>query len=153
VEADQPHRPPQHRPQHVQPLLLILVAAGGFIGAAARYGISSGLPSRSGSWPTGTFVVNLAGAFLLGLLLEALARRGPDMGWRRRIRLFLGTGFCGAFTTYSTLAVEADLLVRDGATGIAAAYAVVSLFAGFVATAAGIALAVGHHQWRSVGNP
>src|SRR3954469_17969950 len=80
VEADQPRRP-----QHVQPLLLILVAAGGFVGAAARYGISSGLPSRSGSWPTGTFVVNLTGAFLLGLLLEALARRGPDMGWRRRI--------------------------------------------------------------------
>lgn len=141
-------RAPRSRPPHARPLLLLLVAVGGFLGAWARYGISSGLPARSGSWPTGTLLVNLAGAFLLGVLLEALARRGPDEGWRRRIRLFVGTGFCGAFTTYSTLAVEADLLVRDSAPGLAAAYVAVSLLAGLVATAAGIAAAVRHHQWR-----
>lgn len=136
----------QPRPQHAQPLLLLLVATGGFLGAAARYGVSLGLPTRTGSWPTGTFVVNLAGAFLLGVLLEALARRGPDEGCRRHVRLFLGTGFCGAFTTYSTLATETDLLIRDGASGLAFAYALISLFAGLVLTTAGIAVAVGHHR-------
>jgi CrcB protein len=134
------------RPHHAQPLLLGLVALGGFLGAATRYGVALVLPSASGRWPTGTFVVNLVGAFILGALLEGLARGGPDAGWRRRARLLVGTGFCGALTTYSTLAVETDLLVRDGAPGLALAYVVVSVVAGLFASAVGIAVAVGHHR-------
>jgi fluoride exporter len=134
------------RPQHREPLLLGLVALGGFLGAATRYGVALLLPAESGRWPTGTFVVNLVGAFILGALLEGLARGGRDAGWRRRARLLVGTGFCGALTTYSTLAVEADLLVRGGARGLAIAYALVSVVAGLAASAVGIAVAVGYHR-------
>lgn len=54
----------------------------------------------------GTFAANVSGAFVLGATLETLTLLGPDGGWRRHARLFLGTGFCGAFTTYSALALR-----------------------------------------------
>lgn len=91
-----------HRPLHQQPLAIGFVALGGALGALARYGVAQGL--SHGSWPWATLVVNLVGAFALGLLLEALSRSGDDFGARQRLRLTAGTGFCGAFTTYSTFA-------------------------------------------------
>ena len=112
------------------------VAAGGLLGAPARYGIARALPTAPGHWPTGTFLTNLLGAFALGFLLEQLAWRGP----RPLLRLFVGTGFIGAFTTASTLAVEADLLVRGGHPVLAVAYPLVSLVAGLLATFAGVVL-------------
>ena len=60
--------------------------------------------------------------------------------------MLLGTGLCGALTTYSTLAVESDLLVRGGHAALAAAYAIGSVVAGLVATITGIAVAAGHHR-------
>lgn len=99
------------------------------------------LPHDGTGWPTGTFVINLAGAAVLGGLLEALARLGPDSGWRRRTRVLVGTGVCGAFTTYSTLALEASLLVRDGAAGLAAGYAAASVVGGIIAAWVGITAA------------
>ena len=136
------------RPAHRQPLLVALVLVGGVCGSAVRYALGLAVPTRAGGWPTSTFVVNLAGAFLLGLLLEGLARSGPDDGRRRQIRLLAGTGFCGALTTYSTLAVESDLLVRGHHPGLAATYAVVSVVAGLVATGLGITLAALHGRTR-----
>jgi CrcB protein len=124
------------------------VAVGGFAGALARYGFSLLEPTTTGHWPIGTFVVNLAGAFILGVLLEALARSGADAGWRQHTRLLIGTGFCGALTTYSTLAVEADLLVRDHRAGLAALYLLASVIGGLVATTVGIAVATGEHHLR-----
>ena len=121
--------------------LLVAVAVGGAVGCLARYGIGLALPTPPTGWPTGTFLANLAGALLLGLLLEGLARTGPDTGWRQLARLGLGTGLLGAFTTYSTLAVELDLLVRDGTAALAAGYAVASTLGGLIAAGAGIALA------------
>ncbi len=135
-------------PIHVQPVAVGLVAIGGAFGTAARYGVSSALPTTTGRWPMGTFVVNMAGAFVLGAVLEALARRGPDTGWRQQTRLFVGVGFCGALTTFSTLAVEADLLVRSHDAGLALAYAVGSLLGGMVLTAVGVTAAAGHHRLR-----
>lgn len=135
------------RPQHREPVLLGLVGLGGFVGTGVRYGVSLLAPTPQQGWPTATFAVNLAGAFLLGVVLEGLARRGPDEGRRRRARLLIGTGFCGALTTYSTLAVEVDLLARHGARETAGAYAVVSVFAGLLAAAAGVAVAAGQHSW------
>ena len=127
-------------PAHRQPLLLLVVLAGGLLGTPARYAVAQALPARPGSWPTATFLVNVLGAFLLGLLLEALARAGDDTGRRRLLRLGLGTGFLGAFTTYSALAVESDLLVRADRPVLAAAYALVSAVSGLVAAGAGVAV-------------
>ena len=125
---------------HASPRLVAVVAAGGAVGAPLRYAVSRLLPSAPGHWPTATFVTNVAGSFLLGMLLEGLARRGPDAGRRQVLRLALGTGVLGAFTTYSTLAAEVVLLGRGGGTGLALAYGLTSAVAGALAEAAGIAL-------------
>lgn len=138
---DDPDDPSPGRPLHLTPAALGLVALGGMAGTAARYAVSLVAPPRGG-WPLATLAVNLVGAFVLGLLLEALARRGPEDGpggpSRRRMRLVIGTGFCGAFTTYSALAVDLDLLLRGGQPGTAVAYAAVTVLVGFLLCCVGI---------------
>lgn len=133
---------------HLRLDAVLWVAAGGIVGTAGRYALALAAPTPAGAWPWATFAVNVAGSFVLGALLEALARsRGPARRLRR-LRLFGGTGFCGSLTTYSTFAVEADLLVRDHAAGTAAAYLAASLLTGLAAAAAGIASAAGQHGYR-----
>ncbi|MGT2425165.1 fluoride efflux transporter FluC [Amnibacterium kyonggiense] len=88
--------------------------------------------------PVAILVINVVGAFVLGALLEALARRGPDEGRRRVVRLAVGTGFCGGFTTYSTLAVATADLLRAGAAPVALGYAIGSVLLGAVAAWAGV---------------
>lgn len=122
-------------------IVLAALVLGGMVGCLARYGVGLALPTPPGGWPTGTFLVNLSGCLALGFLLEHLARRGPDVGRRRVVRLGLGTGVLGTFTTYSTFAVEVDLLVRDGAAGLAVGYAAASAVGGVLAVGAGIAAA------------
>jgi CrcB protein len=134
---------------HAQPRLLALVAVGGAVGASLRYGLASVLPTAPDGFPTATFVTNVSGAFLLGALLELLARLGPDHGGRRLVRLGLGTGVLGAFTTYSTLAVEVTELGRDGHVPLGLLYGLASAAAGLLAAAAGIAVAaLGHRGGR-----
>jgi CrcB protein len=120
---------------------LLLVAIGGALGTAARISVAQLIDSPSGTWPLATFVVNLIGAFVLGGLVEALSRSGPDDGWRRRARLFAGTGFCGGLTTYSALAVEIDELGYADRVPLAAAYAVASAVLGVVAAGMGVVVA------------
>ncbi|MDR6224733.1 fluoride efflux transporter FluC [Desmospora profundinema] len=73
-----------------------LVAAGGFLGAVARYAVSRRLNFRAGSpWPWGTWLVNISGSFILGWM--------GGTGWSAQALLFAGTGFLGSFTTFSTL--------------------------------------------------
>ncbi len=134
-----------HRPVHLHPGFVLVVIAGGMFGAVARYGLSTVLPSPGG-WPLPTLIINLAGAFFLGVLLEALVRRGPDAGRLRMIRLLAGTGFMGAFTTYSTLALETNTLLGAGRTTDALAYVAATLIGGAVATVAGIRVAAGQHS-------
>ena len=124
-------------PLHRRPSALLAVLVGGALGTLARHAVALALPS--GPWPTGTFVANLLGALLLGVLLDGLV--GPETTPRRLVRAAAGTGFLGAFTTYSALAVEADLLVRDGRPGLAAAYAGGTVVAGLLLSALGTALA------------
>lgn len=126
------------RPLHLQPSALALVFVGGVGGTLARYGLEVAIPFRSPDWPVATFMVNLLGAFVLGLVLENLMRRGPDVGARRRVRLLAGTGFCGAFTTYSTFALEAVLLSRDGHWTTALAYTMSTVVFGALSAWAGI---------------
>ncbi|WP_375474834.1 CrcB family protein [uncultured Jatrophihabitans sp.] len=136
------------RPVHFRLDAALLVALGGTVGTLLRYELAQLEPTRARSFPWGTFIANIVGAFLLGVLLEWLARAGPDRGRRQRARLLLGTGFCGGLTTYSTLAVEADLLVRAHDSTLAVAYLAATLIAGGLASVAGIAAAAGHHRLR-----
>lgn len=127
-------------PHHTDPALVASVAAGGALGSLARYGLSLALPARDG-WPVGTMVENLLGAFLLGLLLQLLLRAGHETPRRRWLRLTLGTGVLGGFTTYSALALELHGLLADGRPWLALGYAAVTVLGGALACLAGIALA------------
>jgi CrcB protein len=129
----------QSAPPYVRPAYLGLVFLGGMGGTLARFGLAAALPTP-GELPLGIFLINIAGAFALGLLLEALARRGADHGRRRALRLLLGTGFLGGFTTYSALAVDSALLLGAGRAVEGVAYLAVSVLVGLGATAAGIAV-------------
>lgn len=105
----------------------------------ARYLLSEVLPTPRGL-PVGILAINIVGAFTLGLLLEALLRRGPDEGRRRALRLVLGTGFLGGFTTYSALTTDSALLLQEGRFLEGAAYLLLTVVVGLAATAAGIRL-------------
>lgn len=129
------------RPAFLQPGLLALVMVGGAAGTAARWQLSQTFTPEPEHWPWVTFTINVVGSLLLGLLLETLLRSGPDAGWRRGVRVGIGTGLLGGFTTYSTFVVETDLLVASGHLWVGAAYAVVSILVGVLAALGGIALA------------
>lgn len=111
---------------------LAAIFAGGFLGAVARAGVGEALPYTAGAWPWATFAVNLLGAFALGWFTTRLQEGLPLSSYRRP---FLGTGFCGALTTFSTMQVDLLDMVDAGAVGLALAYAVVSVVAGFAAVA------------------
>ncbi|MCR6711486.1 MAG: CrcB family protein [Demequina sp.] len=132
------------RPLHFRPAYLALVFAGGAVGTSAREALSLAFPAVNGI-PVTIFAINVAGAFLLGVLLESLVRRGPDHGRRRTLRLLLGTGFMGGFTTYSALATDAAHLIGDGRAGAGVAYGLATVLIGAVATWAGIGLGVLTH--------
>lgn len=124
---------------------VLLVIVGGTAGTAARAGIGMAVRDLDG-WPIAIAFVNLAGAFLLGIGLEGLARRGTDIGRRRVLRLMVGTGFMGSFTTYSTFAVGIGSLIRGGDILIAVTYGVGLVIVGIAAAAVGIWVAAGHHR-------
>ena len=119
-----------------------LVFLGGATGTLARWAVGLAVPQVA-RLPLGTVVVNLVGAFVLGALLEHLGGAGPDIGRRRALRLTLGTGFCGGFTTYSALAHDTDTLLRAGLVGHALAYALGTVVLGLTASALGIAVVRG----------
>jgi len=117
--------------------VLAAIAAGGALGSPARYGVAQLVPVGKDAFPWATFWTNVAGSFVLGLLLVLILDRFPPS---RYLRPFFATGFLGAFTTFSTFAVEADLLVKDGRPGIAAAYVAASLGVGLAAVWSGMVL-------------
>lgn len=127
-------------PLFLRPGAILLVALGGAVGTAGRFALAVLLPPV-GVLPVATVVVNLVGAFLLGLLLEGLARRGPDEGGRRRLRLLLGTGVLGGFTTYSTFSLDTVALLEGGHLAELLLYTGGTLVLGLVAAALGIAVA------------
>lgn len=131
------------RPIHCRPVSFALVFLGGTAGTAVREAISVTWDSDI---PYAILSINIAGAFLLGILLDALARRGPDHGRRRALRLLLGTGALGGFTTYSALAAASAVLIDGGRVGAGIAYALATVIFGALATGAGIAVATVLHR-------
>jgi CrcB protein len=112
---------------------LAAIFVGGAIGAVARYAASRALAHDPGAWPWGTFLVNIGGALLLGYLTTRLQERLPPTAYRRPL---LGTGLCGALTTFSTMQVELLQMLDAGRGGLAAGYAAASIAAGVLAIAA-----------------
>jgi len=119
------------------------IAVGGALGASARYGMAQLITVPPDSFPWATFWTNVTGSLALGVVLGLVLERFPSS---RYARAFAATGFLGAYTTYSTFAVETDLLVKDGHAGIAVAYVIASFVAGFAAVFVGMWLARG--RWR-----
>ncbi|QWT25247.1 CrcB family protein [Subtercola sp. PAMC28395] len=124
-----------------------IVIVGGTVGTALRELLSLVVPDLNGVALV-ILGINVVGAFLLGALLETLSRSGPDEGRRRRLRLLLGTGVLGGFTTYSTLATGTALLLTNGRPTAATLYAVATLLVGAVATFLGIVVAANRHRRR-----
>lgn len=133
------------RPVHLRLPYLGLALIGGTLGTAAREAITLAFPPVN-DVPWATMGINILGAFLLGLLLDGLARLGPDEGRRRRVRILVGTGLMGGFTTYSALATDTAGLLGAGDVGAGVAYGVGTVLIGGLATWAGIATATVAHK-------
>ena len=116
---------------------LLLVIAGAAVGAPLRYLSDRAIQARHDTvFPWGTFTVNVVGSLILGLLTGAVTagRASPQL------QLAVGTGFCGALTTYSTFSYETLRLFEDDARLYAAANVVASIVAGLVFAFAGVAI-------------
>jgi fluoride exporter len=107
---------------------LLAIFAGGVLGALARAGLAEAQPHGRGSWPWATFAVNLAGAFVLGAAVTRLQER---LAPTRYVRPFLGTGLCGALTTFSTLQLELLRMLDGRHWALALGYVAASLAGGF----------------------
>jgi CrcB protein len=111
---------------------LAAIFAGGFAGALARAALAEGVAAGH-SWPWATFLANLAGAFALGYFTTRLQERLPLSAYRRPL---LGTGFCGALTTFSTMQLELLTMLDRGRLSLAIGYAASSIVLGLLAVAA-----------------
>jgi CrcB protein len=112
---------------------LAAIAAGGFAGAIARAELAERLAHDPGAWPWATFIANVLGAFVLGYVTTRLGERLPLSAYRRPL---LGTGFCGALTTFSTVQVEVLTMLDADRVGLAVAYLAASVVVGLLAVAA-----------------
>jgi CrcB protein len=102
---------------------------GGVVGALLRVGLSEAFPHPVDAWPWPTFAVNLAGAFLIGFFFATFRDHPPD----RLHHPFFATGVCGTLTTFSTVQLELFNMVDAGQTGLAFAYLIATLAAGYLA--------------------
>lgn len=140
---ERPERPRRHRPTWQRPDILAVIAAGAIPGAIARYELGLAVTSRDGAFPVATFVINVSGSFVIGILLTLILER-----WRPNeyVRPFAATGFLGAYTTWSSFMVDTEKLLKTGHVGVAAAYVAASLAGGLFAVYAGSVLA---RKWPS----
>ncbi|WP_404959230.1 FluC/FEX family fluoride channel [Streptomyces sp. 147326] len=125
--------------------VLVAVAAGGAVGATARYGIALLWPAGTGAFPWATFWINTSGCALIGVLMVLISEGGRTAP-HPLLRPFAGVGVLGGFTTFSTYAVDVSQLLDEGAAGTALAYAGLTVVAalGAVWAAASVTrLAVG----------
>lgn len=127
-----------HRPRKGHWATLAAVSIGGVLGGTARYAVEQADPVSGAGFPWGTFGVNMAGAFVLSMLLVLIIEVWPPY---RYLRAFLAIGFLGSFTTFSTWMLQVHDLVGTGRIGLAAAYLAASLSAGLAAALLGLLLA------------
>lgn len=122
---------------------VVILSIGGAMGANARYWLAVWIRSRpwSASFPYGTFIANISGSLLLALLTGFLLERASPA--KQLWFLLFGTGFCGAYTTFSTFELETVNLIRDGKWPLALFNVLGSVLAGFVAAVVGIRVAEG----------
>lgn len=114
----------------------IAVAVGGAAGASARYGVGRAIPTPANAFPWATLLVNIGGCVALGALVAMVPPAAT------RLRAFVGVGFLGGFTTYSTFAVQTDHLVQHGHAATALTYVVASIAIGVAAVGVGMRVAM-----------
>ena len=117
---------------------VLAILVGGGVGGTLRVAAVELAPAASGEWPWATFGMNVAGCLLLGYFVTRLQERLPLSAYQRP---FLGTGLCGALTTFSTFQLELVRMIEHGRAGLAAVYAIVSVVAGFGAVLVSTGLA------------
>ncbi len=124
--------------RRAEPGVLMAIAIGGALGTLARYEVAQAMHVAKDTFPWPTFIVNVSGAFVLGLFLTVILERFPPA---RYPRAFFAIGFLGSFTTFSTMAVETVTLVKDGKAGLGIGYLLVSVAVGLAVCALGIRVA------------
>jgi CrcB protein len=118
---------------------LLIIGMGGFLGSVTRYHAAQWIGQHWGrTFPLGTFIVNVSGCFLIGLLMHLFTERFMV---KPQWRLFFVVGFLGSYTTFSTFEYESGELVKDGEMLIAVLNITLSVVAGFVALKLGEAVA------------
>ena len=115
-----------------------VVGFGGFLGAIARFWLGSYITYRMGArFPYGTFVINISGSFLIGLVVTLLAERAH---WNPNLLYLIPIGFIGAYTTFSTFELEAFRSARDGDLLLALLNVILSVAVGFIAVWFGVVI-------------
>ena len=122
----------------VEPMVLVAIALGGGLGAVARFGIGERWPVLPGRFPWSTFMINVAGCFLIGILMFLITEVWVA---HRLLRPFLGIGFLGGFTTFSTYSLEIRRLLESGDMAVAFGYLGGTVMAALAAVVCGMAAA------------
>ena len=116
---------------------VLLVGAGSFIGGVMRYLLSQAVQTKLNViFPYGTFIVNVIGCFVIGAVIALADKQSMNNDWK----LFVATGICGGFTTFSAFSNETIVLLKDGHAGVAFTYVAASLLVGLSATYLGYLL-------------